>query len=99
MVVLGLAVGTYLFRLAGLTLLAGRTLPPTVDELLRLLPAALIAGLITSQTFGDGSTLVIDARLVGALTAVVAVALKAPFLVVLLSALAMTAASRAIGLG
>ena len=47
-----------------------------------LLPVALLAALIGVQTFGDGQSLVIDARLGGVLVAGFAVWRRWPFLVV-----------------
>ena len=40
--VLVLAVGAYAFKVTGLVILGGRTLPPVVDRCLALIPAAVI---------------------------------------------------------
>ena len=48
------------------------------------------------QTFADGTTLVLDARAAGLVAGITAVALRAPFLVVVLSAAGVTAAIRAL---
>ena len=47
-----------------------------------LLPVALLAALIVIQTFADGHRLAVDARLAGVAAGIVAVRLRAPFLVV-----------------
>jgi len=60
----------------------------------RLIPAALFAALVAVQTFADGSDLVLDARVWGLAAAVVAVWRRAPFIVVVLVAMAVTAAVR-----
>lgn len=59
------------------------------DRLLRaslLLPAALLAGLVVVQGFGNGQHLRLDARAAGLAVAAVALLLRAPFLVVVLAA-------------
>ena len=63
-----------------------------------LLPVALLSALVAVQTFADGQTLVIDARLAGVLAAVVALVLRAPFLVVVLVAAITAALLRSTGL-
>ena len=45
----------------------------------------------------DGSTITLDARVPGVLAALIALILRAPFLVVIISAAAVTAAVRAMG--
>ena len=62
-----------------------------------LLPVALLAALVAVQTFADGQNLVIDARLAGLAAAVIALVLRAPFLVVVLVAAVTAAVLRAIG--
>lgn len=60
-----------------------------------LIPVALLAALITVQTFGHGQALHLDwPRTVGMGAAVVALLLRAPFLVVLAAAAVVTAALR-----
>lgn len=94
-----LAVGTYACKAAGPLLAAGRELPPTAQRLTDLLPAALLAALVATQTVAVGSTLVLDARIVGLAVAGVAVWLRAPFAVVVLLGAAVTAGVRALGWG
>lgn len=81
--------GCYLLKLGGLSVPAAVLEHPVVERVADLLPVALLAALIGVQVLGDGQSLVVDARLVGLGVAVVALALRAPFiLVVLLAALA-----------
>ncbi|MDT7572715.1 MAG: hypothetical protein QOE05_2889 [Actinomycetota bacterium] len=56
-----------------------------------LLPVALLAGLVVVQAFSTGRSLHLDARAAGLAVAIVAVVLRAPFLVVVVLA-ATTAA-------
>lgn len=94
-----LAVGTYACKAAGPLLAAGRELPPTAQRLTDLLPASLLAALVATQTVAIGSSLVLDARIVGLAAAGVAVWLRAPFAVVVLLGAAVTAGARALGWG
>jgi branched-subunit amino acid transport protein len=59
-----------------------------------LLPVALLTALIATQTFTSGRHLQLDARVGGLLAAVIAVRLKAPFLVVVSLACLVTALIR-----
>jgi branched-subunit amino acid transport protein len=56
-----------------------------------LIPIALLSALVAVQTFAEKSKLVIDQRLVGMAVAVIALALKAPFPVVVLGSAAASA--------
>lgn len=92
--IVALAAGTYLLKGVGPLLAGGRTMPPRLDRVVRLLPPALLAGLVAVQTFGDGRALVLDGRAVGVAVAAVAVLLRAPFIVVIVVAMAAAAAYR-----
>jgi branched-subunit amino acid transport protein len=59
-----------------------------------LLPLALLAALVVVQTFGDGRSLVTDARAAGLAAAGVAVLRRAPFIVVVVVAAATAAVVR-----
>ena len=78
--------GCYLLKLAGLSVPPQVLENPLVDRISRLLPVALLSGLIAVQVFGSGRDLVIDARLVGLGVAFVALLLRAPFIVVVIAA-------------
>jgi len=93
MLVLGLA--TLAFKVVGPLTSSGRTLSPAMAQVTALLPTALIAGLVVTQTFDGG---VIDAKVLGVLAAAVAVALRAPFAVVVLVGAAAAAGLRALGM-
>ena len=77
--------GCYLLKLAGLSVPAAVLEHPVVQRVADLLPVALLAALIGVQVLGDGPHLVVDARLVGLGVAVVALLLRAPFIVVVLA--------------
>ncbi len=57
---------------------------------------ALLAALTAQQTFGDGRHLALDARAAGLAAAALALVLRAPFLVVVGSAVVVTAVVRAL---
>jgi branched-subunit amino acid transport protein len=80
------AVGCYLLKLTGLSVPAKVLERPLVQRIADLLPVALLSALIGVQVLGEGSRLVLDARLVGLAVAVVALLLRAPFIVVVFSA-------------
>jgi uncharacterized membrane protein len=94
-----LAAGTYLMKAVGPVASAGRELSPRLRTLAELLPAALLAALVATQTVGDGTALTLDARVVGVGVAAVAVALRAPFALVVLVGALGTAGTRLLGWG
>lgn len=85
------AVGAYLLKLAGLSIPASVLEHPLVHRVADLMPVALLAALVGVQVFTTGPSLTVDARAAGLATAVVALLLRAPFIVVVLVA-AVTAA-------
>lgn len=95
--VVALSAGAYLFKVVGLLALDRRTVPATALVFVGLLPPALFAALIVVQTVaGPGGAVVVDARLAGLAAAAVAVRLRAPFLVVVASAMLTAAVLRAL---
>jgi hypothetical protein len=67
---------------------------PRVRRIAALLPIAMLAALVVIQTFTTGHRIVLDARAAGLGAAVVAIALRAPFLVVVTLACVTTALVR-----
>jgi len=94
--VLVLAVGAYAFKVTGLVILGGRTLPPVVDRCLALIPAAVITALVMKDTFSTGRDLVLDARAIGIAVAVVAAWRRVPLIAVIVLGAAATALVRLI---
>ena len=92
--ILGTAAGCYLLKLLGLCVPAGLLDRPAVRRFAALAPVALLAALTAQQTFGHGHGLVLDARAAGLAVAGVAVWRRAPFLVVVLVAIVVTALVR-----
>jgi branched-subunit amino acid transport protein len=89
-----MTIGTFALKSAGPLLLGERSLPVRVQQVVDLLPAALLAALAIVSTVGDGQQIVIDARLVGLVVAGLALWRRAPFVVVILLASAATAITR-----
>lgn len=95
--VIAVGVATIALKAAGTVVLAGRPLPPRAAAVMPLLAPCLLAALVVGQTVGDGRAVVVDARLAGVAAAAVALALRAPLLVVLGAAAGVAAAARALG--
>lgn len=94
--VLVAALAAYLLKLAGWVVPTRWLDRPWVTRVTRLLPVALLAALVVVQTVGDGARVVLDARLVGLGVAVVALVLRAPFVVVVVAAAVAAAVFRAV---
>lgn len=96
-VIVGLGIGTYALKAAGPLLLGGRRLPDRVERVAQQLPAALLASLVVVSTVAADRALFVDARLAGVVAAGVALRLRAPFIVVVAVAVAVTGGVRALG--
>ncbi|OLD07140.1 MAG: branched-chain amino acid transporter AzlD [Actinobacteria bacterium 13_1_40CM_2_66_13] len=84
----------YALKLAGLSLPQRWLQNPRVQRTVPLIPIALLAALVATQTFATGQHLVLDVRAAALAVAVVAVILRAPFLVVIVLAAATAALLR-----
>jgi len=92
--------------LAFLTKLAGHLVPSErlegakMRRVTGLLPVALLSSLVVVQTFGGaGGALVVDARLAAVGVGIVALLMRAPFILVVALAAAVAAGLRALGWG
>jgi len=94
--VLVACVGCYLLKLAGLSLPASVLQDARVQRTVPLVPVALLAALIATQTFSTGHHLVVDVRTAALVVAIALVLLRAPFLVVVAGAAATAALLRLI---
>ena len=97
--VVAVGIATVALKGAGTLVLAGRPLPRRAAIVMPLRAPCLLAALVVGQTVGDGRAVVVDARLAGVGAAAVALALRAPLLVVLAAAAGVAAAVRALGVG
>ena len=96
--VLAGSLGCYALKLTGFVVPTSVLDRPVVRRISGLLPVAMLAALVVVQTFATGTALVVDARLAGLAVAVVALLLRAPFLVVVLAAAVTAGVLRALGL-
>lgn len=92
--VLAASVGCYALKLAGVSLPQRWLSDARVQRTVPLIPVALLAALIATNTFSTGRTLVLDVRAAALAVAIVAVLLRAPFLVVVIAAAATAALLR-----
>jgi hypothetical protein len=87
---------TIALKALGPLVIGGRALPRPVLGVVALLAPTLLAALIVTQAFADGRHLAVDARAAGLGVALVAVALRAPVLVVVVLAATTAALTRAV---
>ncbi len=94
LVVVLVGVATVAIKAAGPLLLGGRALPARLQGMLDHLAPALLAALVVTEAVGGDRRIVLDPRLAGVAAAVVAIALRAPILLMLVLAAATTALTR-----
>ena len=92
--VIGAGVGCYLLKLAGMSIPTRVLDHPVAERVADLIPVALLSALVAVQVLASGSSLVLDARLVGLAAAFVLLVLRAPFLVVVFGAAVVAALVR-----
>jgi branched-subunit amino acid transport protein len=92
-----LAAGTYAFRLSGQVLRARIAFPPWAERLLQAAATVLLAALVATTALTEGHGFAGLARPAGVLAGGVLAWRKAPFLVVVLAAAAVTAVARLLG--
>lgn len=89
------SIGSYLLKLAGLSLPAAVISHPRVQRIAGYLPVAVLSALVITQLFDGGRAYAVDWRvLVGFGTAVVLLLLRRGFLVVFFGAIVVTALLR-----
>lgn len=80
------SIGCYLLKLAGLSVPAAWVEQPWVARIVDFVPAALLAALVAVQGLTAEDRIVVDGRLAGLAVAALALALRAPFIVVIVLA-------------
>lgn len=96
--ILGAAGGCYLLKLMGVVVPKSFLERPLVNEITHLLPIALLSAIVAIQTVGAGQGLALDARLPALGASLIALRMKAPFVVVVVIAAVVAAALRFFGL-
>jgi branched chain amino acid efflux pump len=92
--VVAASLACYGLKLAGLSLPQRWLTDVRVQKIVPLIPIALLASLVATQTFSTGRHLVLDVRAAALAVAVIAVLLRAPFLVVVAAGAATAALLR-----
>ncbi len=90
------AVGCYALKVSGWFVPASWLEVPRVRTAVALLPVALLSGLVVVQVFASRAELVIDARAAALAAGAVCLALRLPFLVVVIAAAGTAALLRAL---
>jgi uncharacterized membrane protein len=90
------AAGCYLLKVVGVLVPERWLEGERMTQVLTLLPVALLAALAAVQALATGDHLLLDARVAGVAAAVVALLLRAPFIVVVAVAAATAALLRLI---
>jgi branched-subunit amino acid transport protein len=89
------AVGSYLLKLAGMSLPESILNHPKVQRVAQFLPIAMLSALVAVELFDGGGHYMVDWRvLAGMAAAIVALLLRRGFLVVFVVAIAVTALLR-----
>jgi branched-subunit amino acid transport protein len=94
--VLAVSAIAYLTKLAGITIPQRILDKPYIAKLAVLLPTSLLAALTAVQVFATGNSLVLDARAAGLAAGVVAYKMRAPFIVIVVTAAVVAALLRAL---
>lgn len=89
--------GAFLEKLLGFLLPHSFLERESVRRMTVLLPISLLSALVIVQTFSIDSAISVDARLLGVVVAVIALILRAPFIVVVVLAAAVTGIVRWLG--
>jgi len=95
--VLAASLGCYAEKLLGYLVPASVLESRAFRQISGLMPVALLAALVAVQTFAAGMALTLDARVAALGVAIVALMLRAPFLVVVLLAGITAAGLRMLG--
>jgi uncharacterized membrane protein len=91
---LAASLACYGLKLGGLSLPQSWLEDARIQRTVPLIPVALLAALVAIQTFSTGRHLVLDVRAASLVVAIVAVVLRAPFLVVVVAGAATAALLR-----
>ena len=97
LVVLIACAAAYALKLSGYFVPAAILERPRIDRTAALMTVGLLAALVATQTFTTGTELVLDARIPAVIVAGGLLALRVPFIVVVIAAAAVAAGIRALG--
>ena len=97
LLIAALTLVTLVVKGIGPVLLGGRDLPPRASAVVALMPGPLLAALVVTAALSEGQRLHVDASTAGVAVAGVLIWRRAPLLVSVLVAVAVTAGLRAVG--
>ena len=97
--VLAASLASFALKLAGHLIPEHWLATDRVQRTSTLVTVAMLVSLVVVQTFGDGQSVVVDARVPALAVAAIALALRAPFIVVVVLAAATAAGLRALRWG
>lgn len=89
--VIGTSVAAFAFKYLGHSIPRKHLEHPQVMRVNALIPVALLSALVAVQTFTEKTKLIVDHRAAGLAVAILALALKAPFPLVVISAALVSA--------
>jgi hypothetical protein len=89
--VIGTSVAAFAFKYLGHSIPEHILSHPRIQSVNSLIPIALLSALVSVQTFTEKTRLVVDHRALGVGVALIALKLRAPFPVVVISAAATSA--------
>jgi branched-subunit amino acid transport protein len=87
---------TIVFKAAGPVFIGRRALPQRARLLVDLLAPVMLIALVVTQTFGGDEEVTVDARVPGVAAALIAIWLRAPIIVTMVIAAAVTALVRSV---
>jgi branched-subunit amino acid transport protein len=93
-VVVAVGATTIVFKAAGPVFIGRRALPRQAELLVELLAPVMLMALVVTQTFGGDEEVSVDARVPGVAAALIAIWLRAPIIVTMIIAAAVTALVR-----
>jgi branched-subunit amino acid transport protein len=93
-VVAAVGATTILFKAAGPVFIGRRALPRRVQAMIGLLAPVMLIALVMTQTFGGDREVTVDARVPGVAAALIALWFRAPIIVTVVTAAAVTALAR-----
>ncbi|GAB2512460.1 AzlD domain-containing protein [Paramicrobacterium agarici] len=97
-IVLAASIACVALKLAGYSIPPRVLEKPVVSRVADLMTVAMLAALIVVQALGDGQAIVVDARLPALVVAAGLLAMRAPFLVVVIAAAVVAALLRMAGM-
>ena len=97
--VLGACAIAFAIKGSGYLIPAERLESPKITRVAGVMTIGLLASLVTMNTFADGQQLRLDARVAALVVAIIAFALRAPYLLVVILGAAAAAGVRVLGWG